>query len=451
MENEFNLLRYITTERKKGTIVWLCNIGAERYWGKYNAGVVDRNENIIVNRIEEMNLLVCREQDIIILRKKPDAEYLDNLRKLGFSIPMILVPQTEDLLTPISELILEDETLLHELKAIASELKEIYFVPYAVTPLEEKIAGKTGLRMIGAPSDINAKVNDKIFNREISGKLGFEVCKGKVCSSVDEIRKEYEELTNSEPHFDKVIIKEPRGASGKGLYVIDNKDRLESCLRLITRFAKGRTDSKWLVEGWYKKKADINYQIYISPAGTVEVFSIKQQLLRDTVYIGSKMPPDLNESIIESYNEFGEMIGKYLFGIGFTGIAGIDSIITEQDVIVPIIEINGRFTLSTYISFVNNVLGKGKILSRYFRLIPDHPVGYADLCRELGKKSILMTPDEREGVFIYTSGTLPSILYEGTDDYIGRAFALIVSDNWAKIDEYDSVLQNVMEVFTKPK
>lgn len=163
------------------------------------------------------------------------------------------------------------------------------------------------------------------------------------------------------------------------------------------------------------------------------------------------MPPDLDESIIEAYNKFGEKIGKYLFSIGFTGIAGVDSIITEQDVIIPIIEINGRFTLSTYISFVSNVLGKGKMLSRYFRLMPDHPVGYADLCRELDKKSILISPDKREGVFIYTSGTLPSILYEGADDYIGRAFALIVSDNWAKINEYASVLENVSEVFTKPK
>ncbi len=449
MERKFNLINYLTAERNKGIIIWICNIGAEKYWGELSAGMVDRDENIVVNRIEEMNLLVCREQDIVILRKKPEEEYLNRLRELGFSIPTILSPREVDLLTPISELVLKDEGLLHELKAIASKKEEVYFVPYAVTSLEEKIAEKAGLKIMGAPSSVNAKVNDKIFNREISEKLGFTVCKGKVCSSVDEIRQEYEELTNEEPAFEKVIIKEPRGASGKGLYIIDSKEKLESSLRMIARFSRGRPDGKWLVEGWYKKKSDINYQIYVSSDGAVRVFSIKQQLLRDTVYIGSKMPSDLEDNVLNSYKEYGRKIGEYLFEIGFTGVAGIDSIITEQDVVIPIIEINGRFTLSTYISFAANIFGKAKILSRYFRLTPDSPVGYADICRELDRRGILISTDKKEGVFVYTSGTLPAMLYEGAEYYTGRAFALIISDSWEKVEEYNSKLGSVMDAFSK--
>jgi predicted ATP-grasp superfamily ATP-dependent carboligase len=445
MDKEFNLIQALTEEKSRGIIIWLCNIGAEKYWSKLSMGVVDKAEDIVVNRIEEMNLLICREQDIVILRKKPDGEYLDTLRKLGFSIPTILSPQEVDLLTPISELVLRDEVLMQKLNAMASGREEVFFVPYAVTYLEEEIAEKAGLKIIGAPSPVNAKVNDKIFNREISEKLGFTVCEGKVCHTVDEIRQEYEALTGKAPYFEKVIVKEPRGASGKGLYIIDSREKLESCLRLMARFSRGRIDSKWLVEGWYKKKSDINYQIYISPKGTVEVFSIKQQLLRDTVYIGSKMPPDMKDSTLDSYKAYGEKIGKYLFNIGFTGVAGVDSIITEQDVIIPIIEINGRFTLSTYISFLKNVFGNSKMLSRYFKVIPDCPIGYGDVCNELARKGILIDSDYSQGVFIYTSGTLPSELHESADYYTGRVFALIISDTWMKIDEYNSELDNVME------
>ncbi len=53
--------------------------------------MVDRDENIVVNRIEEMNLLVCREQDVVILRRRPEEEYLDRLGKLAFR-PAILSP-----------------------------------------------------------------------------------------------------------------------------------------------------------------------------------------------------------------------------------------------------------------------------------------------------------------------------------------------------------------------
>jgi predicted ATP-grasp superfamily ATP-dependent carboligase len=447
MEKNFNLYKLLTTQRNSGIIIWLCNIGAEKYWSKMNTGVIDKSEDIIVNRIEEMNLLICREQDIIILREEPDKEYLEILSKMGFSIPRIMIPRNSDLWTPVSELVLRDEELLNKLKYISSQNEEVYFVPYAVTHMEEKIAELAELRLMGAPSQICAKVNNKIFNREISEKLGFSVCKGRICSSVDEIREEYDRLINTEPYFSKVIIKEPNGASGKGLYVISDKQKLESSLRIIARFSKGKDESRWLVEGWYEKKADLNYQIYISPNGTVDVFSIKQQLLNDTVYIGSKIPPDMPESMLTSYKQYGEEIGKYLFTIGYTGVAGIDSIITKDDLIIPIIEINGRFTLSTYISFIDHQLEDIKILSKYYRLITDSPVTYMDLIKKADEEDILLKPGEKEGAFIYTSGTLPTVLREGQSSYAGRVFAFIASEKWDKINEYSAKLDNVIQAF----
>ncbi|WP_242981139.1 peptide ligase PGM1-related protein [Ruminiclostridium sufflavum] len=414
-----------------------------------NTGVVDRNEDAIVNRIEEMNLLICREQDYIILRKRPDEKYLNVLKEMGFSIPRILTPKNADLLTPVSELVQKDEELLEELREISAQNEEVYFSPYAVTYMEERIAEMAGLTILGAPSYIGAKVNDKIFNREISEKLGFAVCQGKVCRSVDEIREEYDRLTNSPPYFRRIIIKEPNGASGKGLYVISDKEKLESNLRIIARFARKKTDAMWLVEGWYDKKADLNYQIYISPSGAVDVFSIKQQLLNDTVYIGSKIPPDLDEEVLKSYRQYGEKIGKYLFEEGYTGVAGIDSIITTEDVIIPIIEINGRFTLSTYISFINNQIKDINILSRYYRLISDSAVSYENISREIDKEGALLKPGEREGVFVYTSGTLPEVLHDGQDKYMGRVFALIISDSWNRIDEYSSRLDKVIQSLSR--
>ncbi len=449
MDNEFNLIKYLTAQRNEGTIIWLCNIGAEKYWNKLNAGVVDRVEDAIVNRIEEMNLLICREQDVVILRQRPDTQYLDSLKEMGFSIPRILIPRNVDTLTPISELVLRDEALLEELKNISLQNGEVYFMPYAVTYMEEKIAEKAELKIMGAPSHISARINDKIFNREISKELGFEVCKGRVCSSIDEIREEYDKLTNTEPYFTKVIIKEPNGASGKGLYVIAEKEKLETCLRVIARFSRGKIDSKWLVEGWYEKKADLNYQIYISPKGTVDVFSIKQQLLNDTVYIGSKTPPDLSEEVLDSYRQYGKKIGEYLFNIGYTGVAGIDSIITQEDIIIPIIEINGRFTLSTYISFIDSQVKNIKMLSRYYRLISDSAISYEDLIREIDKRGILLKQDKREGVFVYTSGTLPTVLPDGIDTFVGRVFAFILSDNWNSIEEYSSKLDTVLQGISK--
>jgi hypothetical protein len=428
----FNLIECLTRQRDRGIFIWICNIGAEKYWNKAGSGIVDKIEEILVNRVEEMNLLICRKQDIMILREQPAPEFINYLTSLGFSIPRIVIPASVDALTPISELVLNDPKLLQELAEIAAGNDPVYFVPYAVTYLEEKIASTCGLKMIGAPSTVNAIVNDKIGNREIAEKLGFECCSGRICNSIDEIREEYYHLIRTEPFFEKVIIKEPYGASGKGLYIIESEERLASTLAKLARFARNKPDSRWLVEGWYPKQADVNYQIYVSPEGAVNVFSIKEQLLRDTVYIGSKVPPELSPAVVDSYQEYGTRIGRYLFEMGFTGVAGIDSIITSQNVIIPIIEINGRFTLSTYISFIRPVFGDIQFLTRYYPLNTNAPLSFGDIRDSLETRGLLYQPKAEAGVMIYTSGTLCS--QQTTENiYRGRLFALVIGSRWETI------------------
>jgi len=441
-----NLLSLITEERSRGIIVWLCNIGAEKYWNTLNTGMVDRYEDAIVNRIEEMNILICRKQDILILREKPDAVYLDKLKSIGFDIPNILVPENPDQTTPISELVLKDEKLIKRIREIAESNDEVYFAPYAVTRIEEEIAEKCNIRILGSPARICAGINDKIFNREIAEKLKFPVCEGRVCYSVDEIREEFHRLTGS-LQFKKVIVKEPFGASGKGLYVLDDEARLETALRVIGRFARKNTEAKWLVEGWYEKKADINYQIYIAPDGSVRVFSIKQQMLRETVYIGSRIPPELTDEEISVINRYGEQIGRYLYNIGYTGVAGVDSIITTDNVIIPIIEINGRFTLSTYISFLDRIMEGRKIMTRYFRTSTSSVLSYSRLLEMMTEWGIDFDPERKEGVIVYTAGTFTGGFKDGNGCYLGRIFALAASKDEEKVNEYVNKLENMIGGF----
>lgn len=444
----FNLISRLTEDQDSGVIVWVLNIGAEKYWNPVQPGVVDRSEDRIVGRVEEMNLLLCREQDILIVREMPDPYYLDKLREWGFVIPQrIWVPKQSDPWTPISELVLQDVHLLTELAEVAQGNDDVWFVPYAVTRLEEQIAARCGLRLAAAPSTVNAAVNDKIFNREIAVTLDLPVCQGHICGSADEIRQAYAELTEQPPYFDRVIIKEPFGASGKGLYIVDSEDKLKPILLRVARFAKNNPGARWLVEGWYNKQADVNYQIYVSPDGDVDVFSIKQQVLRDTVYIGSKMPVELDAEVRERYRECGEAIGRHLFSIGFTGVAGIDSITTSEGAFIPIIEINGRFTLSTYISFLENVLGEGKVFSRYFKVVMDEPVDFRALCEKLERDRLLYSRDSGEGILVYTSGTLPTVKDEGSGKYPGRIFTLIVARDWKRVEEIGSRLESLLDTW----
>ena len=104
----FNFISSLKNRTGNEVFIWLCNIGAERFWHNQINIFQDNADMSLVNSIEEINLLLCRKQDTIILRNMPDPEYLKNAEKYGFEIPNILCPQNKEENLSISELILQE-------------------------------------------------------------------------------------------------------------------------------------------------------------------------------------------------------------------------------------------------------------------------------------------------------------------------------------------------------
>lgn len=438
MKNRFDLIEYLTEKREHGKIIWLFNIGTEKYWNNENFSLKDINENQIVNHMEEMNLLLTRKQDVLLLRTKPDKFYLKQIEKAGFDIPKIVCPKYSDNDDrPIAELVLEDDELLEFLKKYNECNEEVYFVPYGVSKLEESIANKCGLKLIGASSELNKKINNKVFSRELSEKLGMKVTQGAVCHTLDEIKEKYTEL---KVKHDKIIIKQPSGASGKGLYIVDSERKLKSILMVLQRFIRINNESEWIVEGWYEKKVDINYQIYVNEKGRVITFSIKEQLVDETVYVGSVMPPRISDEIRNKYLMYGDRIGKALYEQGFTGVLGVDSIITTDDEVIPIIEINARFTLSTYISMLPVKFPNRIMYSFYEKLKLADGVNYEKVVDSLQKKQLLFNIDTAKGVLCYVSETIK----DRTDSHNGRFFAIIVGNSMDENEKIRNIVNDII-------
>jgi predicted ATP-grasp superfamily ATP-dependent carboligase len=417
-------------------ILWICNIGAEKFWNDVNLSVTDSDDDKIVNRIEEINLLLCRKQDYIILREKPDPDYLDYLCNNGFELPRILTPSIDPGHHSISEIVLMDLKLQEQLKQITETNKIVYFLPYAVTQLEEKISSLSGLHLIGADSNINKMLNNKILNRKISKHLGFATTRGQICKSIEEVKNFFYSNVIKFKLFKKIVLKDPHGASGRGLYIIENEKEIDV---LLKRQSSVLTQG-WLVEGWYETKKDLNYQIYVNKSGS-HVFSIKEQILNEGVYVGSKFPALLAENVLEDINLIGQKIGDYLQELGFVGVAGVDSIITSENELIPIIEINARFTLSTYISFIGNRFGtENKYYSRYTNLMTKNPLKFNQLIDMLNFENLSFNRETNEGIFIYNAGALPSVLVETHSYYIGRLFVIIVGRNWEFVKHYSNKL-----------
>ena len=131
----FNLLSHIRG-LDETRVVWLFNIGLEAYWNGEQATIKDAKGDVVVNHMEEMNLLITRPQDIMILRTKPDEAYLKELEARGFTLPTIVTPSVEDETRGISYLVTEDEALIVQIKELLSDTEDKIFVPYGVTTIE---------------------------------------------------------------------------------------------------------------------------------------------------------------------------------------------------------------------------------------------------------------------------------------------------------------------------
>ncbi len=424
---DFHLLKHIR-ENDDYTVIWLFNIGLEKYWNGEVFTVKNAREDIIVNHIEEMNLLLTRRQDILILRVKPEEAYLRDMEKFGCEIPAIVCPGREDETKSISELVLEDDALVGEIKTLVADYDKTVFVPYGVSTLEEEIAAKLGVAMFGSSNEINKTVNNKVFSRRFAIEQGFRVSEGRICAGFEELEKTAEEMAERYP---KIVIKEPCGASGKGLWVVDGKTRLRSTMLIIKRFFKNRLSGDWLVEEWCDKTADLNYQIYVGEHGEVEVFSVKEQKVNGTVYTGSVMPPACPEKVIEECKTCGTVIGRELYKKGYRGILGVDAMILASGELVPIIEINGRFTLSTYVSFVQEKTRADKVLAFYHRIALASGDDYTVIRDRLIRDNLWFQGGR--GMFVYTSESIR----EQRAGETGRMFGLIFAG-----DEKDMAAQH---------
>ncbi len=423
MNDKFNLLQHIKTGDSH-VVVWMLNIGVEQYWNNSKKICMDHKEQIVVNHVEELNLLITKKQDYLILRKKPDSLFLKNLVTAGFEIPHILCPSVNDEHKSISELVLNDQELLDEITTL-SKRKKVYFVPYGVSYTETLIAQRCGMHLIGGTHEKNKIVNNKIFAKNVADVLGLNVARGIVCHNRIEISEAYEELRKS---YTKVVVKMPCNSSGQGIWVIDDEKRLHSVLMIIERVMKIKKNDEWLVEGWLEKKVDLNLQVYVSEDGEVETFSVKEQIVNNVLYVGSVMPARITKEQELQCKEYGVIIGKYLYDQGFTGVFGIDALIGSNDEIVPIIEINGRFTLSTYVSFVQSKFVNKCIYAFYERFHTNEQFDYSKMQEVLDEANLLY--DGEKGTFIYNSATL-NAGYSGGNV---RTFCMAIGDDFEQTE-----------------
>lgn len=322
---------------------WWMNLGCEDEWNVYPK-VLPKIKTTNLQTIANMDqhcLLLADPGDTVLLKSQPPEAYLHHITKFVPKLPTIQAYSNQ---------------------ALALQKKGNIMAPFGITEGIWHSAQESNNSILGPDASLVAKINNKIEARQIAHDIGLPNPAYQICSTCAEMNIAFDMLEKKNS-AKCIVVKEPYGSSGQGLFIAKNPSQY----KFLQRYLQNSTQFTLLVEKWYNTIVDLNYQIFLQNDGTSYFIPPKRQCAVNGVYNGCDFLSE--RELIEVFEPIAEKIAHHLFMMGYWGMASIDAIITAEE-IFPIIEINGRFSLSTYISFMfENV--PPSISSRYFMIRTD--------------------------------------------------------------------------------
>lgn len=426
-------MKEIILQKRDYNICWIFNIGVEKYWQKDNFEIKNIDEDKCVMSMEQIMLFIASEKDYVVLREMPDKDYLQKVMDLkGEKCPTILVPKENDYSKSITELILDDQDMLNKLRCY-SGCNKMFLMPYGITFYEEKLSRLCNIQLIGTSSYIAKKTNSKVYVKSLLQKLNENYPVYYKCENIKMLEDRYYEIHRL---FDKVVVKKPYGASGRGLYLIKNERNLSRNLKMIERINGDK--GIWLIEGWYDNKKDYNFQLYIHNSGNIEIFGYNEQILEETVYRGTNYCVNVSTKKTEKYMKSMKRMGGELYDEGVRGVVGIDAIEVYGKELF-IVEINARFTLSTYLIPLVYLYPNKCIMTMYYRIILNKNDEYTRILNLLCNHGILFNKEKMEGVFIYNKSC-----FNRMEGDIGRVFFLYIANDQFMLKKMMKTVENIL-------
>lgn len=421
--------KILTNKVDNAICLWWFNVDQDTEWDQsaksFLPRVMSDNKSMIYG-MEQMLLMVACADDYVILRKMPESTVIENIKQIRKELPKIIILQGCKESDSISDFIISDSEMIQFIVDLAKN-NDVYLVPYAVYSAEIKLAELTGTTLVGPKLSLAQWVNSKINSRHISKELGFCISEGYECRSLCDVENAIDILCSHKKDTN-IVVKEPYGSSGKGFLKIKNSADILLIKYLANKKEKKKETFNVLLEKWYENKTDINYQFFISE-NEISKIILSYQFVMDGVYKGTKVISDEDDPIIPIVDKVIIEIGEFLQTKGYRGVCSIDALYVNNEIFIPIIEINGRFSLSSYISCLE-CLNDRCVVSQYYDLPSEITIECVQ--EHLIKHNIVYDKNNREGVLIY------SFSYGNTKN---RMFVLnIFSQNDNSYEKINSII-----------
>jgi hypothetical protein len=260
---------------------------------------------------------------------------------------------------------------------------------------------------------------------------------GYECESFGQLDEALTEVGAAVARGARYLLKESMGVSGKGLFLIEHEGQIAQVRKLLQRKAKADSPVAFVIEQFLDKSKDINYQLVVSGNGHVQLLSIKEAVTDNGVHVGHRFPPELTDAQMACYEEAAQIIGRQLFADGFTGIAGIDSLIDTGGIVYPVLEINARFNMSTYHLGVERLAADGaKAIAKLYPLSLRKPITFGALRAAIGR-DLLTRPGDGYGAVIENFATVNVNATSESGPVPGRLYTLLMARSFEEARALD--------------
>lgn len=270
---------------------------------------------------------------------------------------------------PLTEKVLENPSLVRQLRAEMRGKGRGVIVPFVSTALENRLAVQLGVPLLGSAHEL-AWWGTKAGSRAIFAESGVSHPDGIAeTRDVNVMAEQIAALVERHPQTKKVVIKLNEGFSGEGNAMFDlrkipdfrSMDRAAKVVAIKRAFAEKDTaaapDSHPLAfeapkENWQhfssqirkmgaiaelfvdgKTKTSPSVQVYVGPDGKVEVLSTHEQILggkNGQVYLGASFPADAAYRV--ALAKAGRKIGERLAAKGVVGRFAVDFLAVQNPI-----------------------------------------------------------------------------------------------------------------------
>ncbi|WP_408892210.1 hypothetical protein [Paenibacillus taichungensis] len=370
----------------------------------------DQDRETIVLCMDELLFPFCEPDDIHYTRCKIDPKLYEYLNGLGFSFhnryhfdlndEKSYLPEPDVFKQCMFSLASDsrqcEEILTHNVKHLS---------PYAITADTARYMHVAG--SLGSLPDLETvkHVNSKFYSNRLLTKIG-EQCYGTEVNSVAEVQA----VGNTLLKRGAYLLKDPFGVSGKGNLLIENEAMQRRIGEHLEKQERRGMRSQFLLEPLLRKELDFSSHWFIHTNGEREFLSVQRMLNQQQNYGGSIRADEVLLLLLENAGYFDTMEKalRILFEDGYHGFVCFDSMILEDGVIVPIVEINARQSMG----LINTYLDKGWEMYGYSGLLTFLSLGlpegftFESLMDTLHVSGLLFRGQGKYGIVPISSNTL---------------------------------------------